>query len=105
MRVKIIFSLKGGEEDENEYSLPVGAQPHLQQRDQQPQGGQHNEEGVPISDLSSWNSSEDSPEKPALGFFASGVKKSPGNLRKLVVHLLKQFLMKQCGQESGNAIH
>ena len=69
----------GAEEEENEYSLPVGAQTHLQQRDQQPQSGHQHEEGVPVSDLSSWNSSEDSPDKPALGFFAAGVRKSPGN--------------------------
>ena len=76
----MLFQRTPGDEPDDGYSLPIGTFPPQQQQ-------QHEEEqaeagGVPISDLSSWGSSEDGeslgPQKPALGLFAGGVKKSAG---------------------------
>ena len=74
-----------GDQEENGYSLPIGAG---QQPPQQPYYEDLPQvEGVPLSDLSSWNSSEDkgTPEKPTLGFFAAGVKKSPGKMSRYLL--------------------
>jgi len=76
----MIFQRTLGDEPDDGYSLPIGTYPPQQQL--QHEEGQAEAGGVPISDLSSWGSSEDGeslgPQKPALGLFAGGVKKSAG---------------------------
>ncbi len=84
----MIFQRTPDDEHDDGYSLPIGTFPPQQQ--QQQHDGEQPEAGVPISDLSSWGSSEDGeslgPQKPALGLFAGGVKKSAGimNLSKFL---------------------
>ena len=77
----MIFQRTTGDEPDDGYSLLIGTFPPRQQQ-QQHEEEQAEAGGVPISDLSSWGSSEDGeslgPQKPALGLFAGGVKKSAG---------------------------